>query len=73
MKIILVIYILTGSAWRWNVQSYEIQPVGVFDSHEECEQIAEQRFKSAHRYNCLTEENYKMTVALNQKETTNDK
>lgn len=70
MKIVLVIYI---SISGWSFKSYKIQPVGIFTSVEECETVAKREFDSNFPYSCMTEENYKTTVELQPKETTNDK
>lgn len=70
MKIVLVIYIVIGG---WNIKGYEIHPVGVFNSAEECEVVAKKQFDSQHRYSCMTEENYQTTVELRPKDDNDDK
>lgn len=70
MKIVLVIYIAIVG---WTIKGYKIRPVGVFNSVEECEEVAKKQFDANHRYSCMTEENYQTTVELQQKEQNNDK
>lgn len=70
MKIVLVIYIAIVG---WTTKGYEIHPVGVFNSVEECEEVAKREFDSSFHYSCMTEENYQTTVELQPKDDNDEK
>ena len=70
MKIVLVIYIAIAG---WTIKGYKIHPVGVFNSVEECEEVAKKQFDSIHKYSCMTKENYQATVELRPKGDNDDK
>lgn len=57
MKIILVIYIVTGF---WQTKTIGVNAVGVFDSVAECDTAAKQF--AGFRRACMTEESYKVLV-----------
>lgn len=61
MKFILVIYVGI-SAWGW--KGHTIETTGVYNTIEECENVAKKQFSQEYRWACMTEENYKMTVEL---------